>query len=247
MDRACVVQQSAAVEMRHMLVRQHTELDVVGPWIMTTSGRGSVMPAICMAATDTCLHLAATNDALEQGRIAEAQLESLRHEGSALLPWARQLTDSCIMLPLPHRAVKTANAQHGGGGTRTGSSRRVYCATAISTAWISRLYPPRVSDYPKQGWQPHPDGAWKMYGDRAKWVAGPHADQIERRINIRRFDVKLLQVGVHGKINSSGILVGVLAPGSWLKSKLSVDRNWKHGSFNGFSWFAGLRSSAAPA
>ena len=59
--------------------------------------------------------------------------------------------------------------------------------------------------------------------------------------------IKLLQVGLHGKINSSGILVGVLAPGSWLKSTLSVDRNWKHGSFNGFSWFAGLRSSAAPA
>ena len=90
-----------------------------------------------------------------------------------------------------------------------------------------------MAGYEEQCWKPHFDGTWKAEGGTFKWLYDDG-----KRINMRRFDIKLLQVGLHGNVNSVGILVGVLAPGHASGGKMSLDRCWSHAHFNGRSWFA---------
>lgn len=132
-------------------------------------------------------------------------MQTLRVKGIAEQPWARQLSDACIQL-LSSRATKTSTTQYntdgerkeGGHGAaagqcgRVGSCRKVYFASAMSSAYVCRSYPPRAPGYGqvRLPWKPHFDGAWKAEGDGHKWLYDE-----KRRINMRRFDVKLLQVG----------------------------------------------------
>jgi hypothetical protein len=96
---------------------------------------------------------------------------------------------------------------------------------------MCRTYPPRMQQGDlRTTWTPHFDGLWAYSGESGayRWVEDPNA-----RLNVRRFDFKLLQLGPNGKVNSGGIFVGLLA----LPRSLPRDQSWCHPAFKGRAWY----------
>ncbi|KAJ1495954.1 hypothetical protein T484DRAFT_2941127 [Baffinella frigidus] len=144
-----------------------------------------------------------------------------------------------------------------------------YFASAIGMAHLSRDYPPPFHDpaATSQGWGPHYEGQWVVHetktvdSDPDEAVAseegspakekGAKGDKgggqpkfswqliMDKKINMRRFNVRIKQMGPHSDVHSGGIRIGVVAAKPTVPTFASpaLDRCWRSALFDNRIWY----------